>query len=53
MSGLQMLIERYTTQLKELEIRLADVKHKLGTVIEAARLLEEEGLAQETFEKTY
>ncbi len=46
MSGLQSLIERYVSQLKELETRMADIKHKLETVMEASRLLEEEGLSE-------
>ena len=46
MSGLQSLIERYAGQLKELEARLADVKHKLEIVTEASRLLGEEGLSE-------
>ncbi len=44
MSGPQLLVERYTGQLKELEARMADVKHKLEIVTEVSRLLEEEGL---------
>jgi hypothetical protein len=47
MSGLQLLIERYASQLKELETRMADVKHKLETVMEASRLLEEEGISED------
>jgi len=45
MSGLQSLRERYVAQLKELEIRIAEIRHKLGIVTEASRLLEEEGLS--------
>jgi hypothetical protein len=44
MSGPQLLVERYIGQLKELEARMADVKHKLEIVTEVSRLLEEEGL---------
>jgi hypothetical protein len=46
MSGLQLLTERYVTQLKDLETRMAEVKHKLETVMEASRLLQEEGLSE-------
>jgi hypothetical protein len=46
-SGPQSLIERYVSQLKELETRMADTKHKLDTVMEASRLLVEEGLSDE------
>jgi hypothetical protein len=47
MSSLLMLIERYTIQVKELETRMADVKRKLEVVLEASRLLKEEGLADD------
>jgi hypothetical protein len=46
MSGLQLLTEKYVTKLKELEAESQDVKHKLETVMEASRLLEEEGLSE-------
>jgi len=46
MSGLQLLIEKYVTKLKVLEAESKDVKHKLETVMEASRLLEEEGLSE-------
>jgi hypothetical protein len=56
MSGLQLLTERYVTQLKDLETRMAEVKQKLETVMEASRLLQEEGLSEdgpsETFQRT-
>jgi hypothetical protein len=45
MFGLEMLTEKYVIRLKELEAQLADVKHKLEVVMEASRLLEEEGLS--------
>ncbi len=45
MSGLQLLTERYTTKLEELEAQSQDLKHKLETIMEASRLLEEEGLS--------
>ncbi len=47
MSGLQLLTERYVTQLKELETRMAEVKHRLEVVMEASRLLQEEGISEE------
>jgi hemerythrin-like domain-containing protein len=47
MSNLQTLIQRYETQLKELEIRTAEIKHKLEIVSEAAVLLEQEGLSED------
>ncbi|MGA2110261.1 MAG: hypothetical protein ABSH25_21750 [Syntrophorhabdales bacterium] len=47
MSGLQLLIERYVRQIKELETRMADAKHKLEIVMEASRLLAEEGLSDD------
>jgi hypothetical protein len=57
MSSLLMLTERYTIQVKELETRMADVKRKLEIVMEASRLLEEEGLTDDSpqpfTEKTY
>jgi hypothetical protein len=48
MSGLQLLTEKYVTQLKDLETRMGEVKHKLETVMEASRLLEEEGLSEDS-----
>ena len=42
MSNLNVLIERYTAQMKELETRMADTKHKLEIVLEATHLLVEE-----------
>ena len=47
MSGLKMLTGKYVAEMKELETRLADVKHKLEIVLEASRLLEEEGLSED------
>lgn len=47
MSGLQLLTEKYVTQLKDLETRMVEIKHKLETVMEASRLLEEEGLSED------
>ena len=46
-SGLQLLIERYTAQMKELEARMAQTRHKLEVVLEASQLLVEEGLSDE------
>ena len=46
MSGLQLLTEKYVTRLKEIETQMQDVKHKLETVMEASRLLEEEGFSE-------
>ncbi len=48
MSNLHVLIQRYVKQLEELETRAKEVKHKLETVMEASRLLEEEGLSEDT-----
>jgi hypothetical protein len=47
MSGLHLLTEKYVTQLKELETRMTEIKHKLEIVMEASRLLEEEGLVED------
>ena len=47
MSSLHLLIEKYVDQLKELETRMADLKHKLEIVMEASRLLAEEGLSDD------
>jgi hypothetical protein len=47
MSGLQLLTEKYVNRLKELEAQVEDVKHKLEIVMEASRLLEEEGLSED------
>ncbi len=47
MANLHALIEKYVTQIKELETRMADVKHKLEIVMEASRLLAEEGLSDD------
>jgi hypothetical protein len=46
MSGLQLLTEKYIAKLKELEAESKNVKHKLDIVVEASRLLEEEGLPE-------
>ena len=48
MSGLQLLTEKYVTELKELETRMADIKRKLEVVMEASRLLTEEGLPEDS-----
>jgi hypothetical protein len=48
MSGLQLLTEKYVNRLKELEAQVEDVKHKLEIVMEASRLLEGEGLSEDT-----
>jgi len=47
MAGLHPLIEKYVAQIKELETRMADIKHKLEIVMEASRLLAEEGLSDD------
>jgi hypothetical protein len=47
MSGLELLTEKYVTRLKELEAQEEEVKHKLETVMEASRLLAEEGLSED------
>jgi hypothetical protein len=47
MNNLHALIEKYVAQMKELETRMTDVKHKLEVVMEASRLLMEEGLSDE------
>ncbi len=47
MSNLHALIEKYTVKMKEFETSIADVKHKLEIVMEASRLLTEEGLSDE------
>jgi hypothetical protein len=47
MTSLNLLIEKYETRLKELETAMAEVKRKLEVVIEASRLLTEEGLSED------
>lgn len=47
MSSLNVLIEKYAAQIKELEARLAETGRKLEIVSEAFRLLVEEGLSDE------
>ncbi len=47
MSSLHALIEKYVSQMKELETRMADTRRKLEIVMEASRLLVEEGLSDE------
>ncbi len=47
MRDLQMLSERYSNQIKELEARMADVKHKFEVVMEATKLLQAEGFSDE------
>lgn len=47
MAGLHALIEKYVAQIKDLETRMADIKHKLEIVMEASRLLAEEGISDE------
>jgi hypothetical protein len=47
MASLNVLIEKYVAQIKELETRMADAKHKLEIVMEASRLLAEEGLSDD------
>ncbi len=47
MAGLHALIEKYVAQIKELETRMAETKHKLEIVMEASRLLAEEGLSDD------
>jgi hypothetical protein len=57
MSSLQLLTEKYVNQLKELEASMAEVKRKLEIVMEASRLLTEEGLSEDShspdWAKTY
>jgi tetratricopeptide (TPR) repeat protein len=43
---LQRLIEKYRKGIIQLEAQVEEVKHKLDIVVEASRLLEEEGLAR-------
>ena len=47
MAGLHALIEKYVAQIKELETRMADIRHKLEVFTEASRLLLEEGISDE------
>jgi hypothetical protein len=47
MSNLHTLTEKYMAQVKELETQLADVRHKLEVVMEASRLLAEEGFSDD------
>jgi hypothetical protein len=47
MANIHALIEKYVTQIKELETRMAETKHKLEIVMEASRLLAEEGLSDD------
>ena len=47
MASLNVLIEKYVAQIKELETHMADAKHKLEIVMEASRLLAEEGLSDD------
>jgi predicted TIM-barrel fold metal-dependent hydrolase len=47
MSKLNVLTERYMAQMKELEARMAQTRHKLEVVLEASQLLVEEGLSDE------
>ena len=47
MAGLHALIEKYVAHIKELETRMAETKHKLEVVMEASRLLIEEGITDE------
>jgi hypothetical protein len=47
MASLRALMEKYVAQIKEFETRMADAKHKLEIVMEASRLLAEEGLSDD------
>jgi len=47
MANLHALMEKYVTHIKELETRMAETKHKLEIVMEASRLLAEEGLSDD------
>ena len=49
MKSLNVLIERYTAQIKELETRMAETSRKLAIISEACRLLVEEGLSEEVW----
>ena len=44
MTDLQRLMERYRKEIREIEARVEEVKHKQDILLEASRLLEEEGL---------
>lgn len=44
MTDLQRLIEKYRKEIAQLEARAQEVKHKHDILVEAPRLLEEEGL---------
>ena len=48
MNNLQFLIDKYTEKVAELETQILDIKRKLNIVTEASRLLEEEGLLEES-----
>ncbi|MGD0238480.1 MAG: hypothetical protein ABSC55_28580 [Syntrophorhabdales bacterium] len=43
-TDLQQLIERYRKEITQLEAQVEKVKHKHDILVEASRLLEEEGL---------
>jgi hypothetical protein len=47
MAGPQALIEKYAAQIRDLETRMAETKRRLEVIMEASRLLAEEGLADE------
>ena len=49
MKSLNVLIEKYTAQIKELETRMAETSRKLAIISEACRLLVEEGLSEEVW----
>ena len=53
MVSLQLLTEKYVNQLKELEASVAEVKRKLEVVMEASRLLEEEGLSEDSHSRDW
>jgi len=47
MAGPHALIEKYAAQIRDLETRMAETKRRLEVIMEASRLLAEEGLADE------
>ncbi len=47
MSGLALLIEKYTRELEELQARTKETGRRLEVVMEASRFLEAEGLSEE------
>jgi hypothetical protein len=52
MAGPHALIEKYAAQIRDLETRVAETKRRLEVIMEASRLLAEEGLADEQPERS-